>query len=312
MNWRFKANIQRAIAALPPAVADPVYGWLIARFGLTRDPDPIVQIVVAKELLALWERAGGSPAGARFLEIGTGWRISIPLALWLRGARSVTCVDIKSLLDERTVRSDLAYVREHPDAVVRALDGRVDDDRLRELIEFADRAWRLDDLFRLCAFDYHAPCDAAHLSFDTGSFDCQISYATLEHIPPEWLRAVHVEARRVLRGGGVGLHRIDLSDHFYRTDRSISPLNFLQFDQRTWAAIGGNRYVYTNRLRIDDYLRLFEECGFRVVACERYSNPRGLEQLRDPSFRVDESFRGKSEADLAVTSAWALVQKPRA
>jgi hypothetical protein len=60
---------------------------------------------------------------------------------------------------------------------------------------------------------------------------------------------------------------------------------------------------------VDDYVKIFADAGFDVPVCDRYQNPKGLAALRDPSFRLDESFRGKSESDLATTSLWMVARK---
>lgn len=310
MNWRVKASIQNTVAKLPPSLANPAYYWLQRRLGLMRRIDPTKRMTGAIEFCEMLERTGSSPLDARFLEVGTGWRVNVPLALWMCGARAVTTVDLNRYLKPELVRLDVRYVREHRAQIEKLVGSRLHDDRIDKLIEFDESPWDIDELFRFCRFEYVAPGDATRLPMDAGSLDVEVSYAVLEHIPPATLHAMQSEAHRVLRPGGKVLHRIDLSDHFCRADPSISPLNFLQFDERSWNAVAGNRYVYMNRLRIDDYVRIFEEAGLRVVLCDRFENPRGLEQLRSPGFRVDESFRGKSESDLATTSAWIVAEKP--
>ena len=310
MNWRVRANIQNSVAKLPPDLANSAYYWLQRRLGLMRRIDPTKRMTGAIELCDLLARSGRSAVDTRFLEVGTGWRVNVPLALWLCGARSVTTVDLNRYLKPELVRLDVRFVREHRSLIETLVGKRLHDGRIDQLIEFDSQAWEIDDLFRLCHFDYIAPGDATALPLDANTIDCEISYAVLEHIPTAVLHAMQREAVRVLRPGGTVLHRIDLSDHFCRSDPAISPLNFLQFDERTWNSIAGNRYVFMNRLRVDDYLRIFEDAGLRVLACDRFANPKGLEQLRDPKFRIDESFRGKSDEDLATTSAWVLAQKP--
>lgn len=308
MNWRLKAGIQNVVAVLPSSLGNPAYYWIQRRFGLLRDVNPIKRMTGAIEFCEMLERVGSSPVGGRFLEIGTGWRVNVPLALWFAGASSVTTVDRTRYLKEELIRLDVEFVRSHRVDIEKLVGARLCDSRIQKLIDFSMQPWEVRDLFALCKFEYVAPGDASQLPLADGSLDYEVSYAVLEHIPPETLRAIQKEARRVLRPGGKVLHRIDLSDHFCRSDPSISPLNFLQYDERAWNAIAGNRYVYMNRLRIDDYVRIFEEAGLRVVLCDRFSNPKGLEQLRDPRFKIDESFRGKSESDLATTSAWIVAE----
>ncbi len=310
MNWRVKATIQQTAAMLPAAIANPAYYWLQRRLGKLRYIDPTDRITGAIELCEMLEETGSSPVGGRFLEIGTGWRVNVPIALWLCGARSVTTVDLNRYLHPELVRIDVRYLLEHRAQVAALIGKRLAGRRLDALAKLGDDTWHIDDLFRLCTIDYAAPSDASALPLPDGSLDYEVSYMVLEHIPPATLQAIHREAFRVLRPGGKVAHRIDLGDHFSHSDPSISPLNFLQFDELSWNRIAGNRYMYMNRLRIDDYLGIIEHAGLRVASCRRHEDPRGLEQLRDPHFHVHESFRGKAESDLATTTAWVVAEKP--
>lgn len=310
MNWRVKAAIQKTAAKLPSSVANPAYYWLQRRMGNMRRIDPTDRIRGAIEFCEMLDATGSSPVGCRFLELGTGWRLNVPITLWLCGARAIGTIDLNRYLRPELVRLDVQYMREHRAEIESLVGQRIHDDRLEQLVQFDGGPWQIDDLFRFCSIGYVAPGDAAQLPLNDETLDYEVSYAVLEHIPLATLQAINREAFRVLRPGGKVLHRIDLSDHFCRSDSSISPLNFLRFDDDSWNEIAGNRYTFMNRLRIDDYLHVFEEAGLRVVLCRRFENPHGLLQLRDPNFHIDGAFAGKSEADLATTSAWVVAQKP--
>jgi hypothetical protein len=61
------------------------------------------------------------------------------------------------------------------------------------------------------------------------------------------------EGNRILSEEGLFVHLIDCSDHFSHNDKSISRINFLQYNVTQWNKLAGNRYVYVNRLRHDDF-----------------------------------------------------------
>jgi len=48
-----------------------------------------------------------------------------------------------------------------------------------------------------------------------------------------------------------------LSIHFQHQDNSISRINFIRFSDNEWTNIAGNQFAYCNRLRVNDYLNLF-------------------------------------------------------
>jgi SAM-dependent methyltransferase len=155
---------------------------------------------------------------------------------------------------------------------------------------------------------YLSPADATHLDLASNSIDFHVSYTTLEHVPPETLIGVLSESRRVLRQDGLFVHLIDMTDHFSHSDRSISSINFLQFSDSEWQRYAGNRYMYQNRLRIDEYLELVKAAGFTVVSLETRIDPIALNRLRQGQ-RLSERFRDKPAEVNAISSAW-IVARP--
>ena len=65
----------------------------------------------------------------------------------------------------------------------------------------------------------------------------------------------------VLKKSGYISARIDYSDHYSHTDRNISELNFLKYSEKQWQNYN-NTYLYQNRLRHDDYVKLLNNSSF--------------------------------------------------
>ena len=80
-------------------------------------------------------------AGGRVLEVGTGRSVTLPLALWLWGARSVVTVDLNSYLSGALVRESLDYLRNHKADVTELFGARAQTEefkeRFGELISFS-------------------------------------------------------------------------------------------------------------------------------------------------------------------------------
>jgi hypothetical protein len=102
---------------------------------------------------------------------------------------------------------------------------------------------------------------------------------------------------------------IDYSDHFSHADESISAINFLQYSDTEWSGYADNRYMYMNRLRHDDLIRLFESSGHRVLAVTTDVDDRARALLEAGALSVDERFRDKSHDILGIRGSWVVSEK---
>jgi SAM-dependent methyltransferase len=144
-----------------------------------------------------------------------------------------------------------------------------------------DETKTLPELLRQCDGEYltGGVASLAQIPSETVSF-C-FSNAVLEHIPRNEFETLARELYRLLKPGGVSIHRVDLSDHLG------GGLNNLRFSEKLWE---GNLFrrsgFYTNRLRFGELLQLFRGAGFkcsvpRVVRWDTLPTPR---ESMDPSF----------------------------
>jgi hypothetical protein len=186
----------------------------------------------------------------------------------------------------------------------------VDRSRFNELISISrNPRFSTSDMLDLCRVEYVAPGDAAATNLSGKSIDYHTSYTVLEHIPPVVLRAIMEEGNRIMRDGGLFIHRIDYSDHFSHSDRSITGINFLQYSDEEWERYAGNRYMYMNRLRHDDYVALFETVGHRILATESDMDERSHALLTADQFHLDKRFSPKSAGVLAMSGSWIVTEK---
>ncbi len=86
-------------------------------------------------------------------------------------------------------------------------------------------------------------------------------------------------------------------------------INFLQFDDARWNKYAGNRYMYMNRLRVDEIEDLFRAAHQRILASQRDVSLPALELLRTGEFKLDARFLGKSDEVLATTAS-CIVAEP--
>jgi SAM-dependent methyltransferase len=304
MHWKLKAALQNAVARLPEAASYATYYWLQRHWGGLRRLDPLphlhVGLAIGQRLLTL----GSTPRGKVFVEVGTGRVPLLPIAFWLMGAKHTYTFDRHPYLKAELVAESLVHIADHCEALVQHCGALIVSERLLELAAFARQCpGDLDALGALCRIEYLAPADAAATGLPAQSIDVHTSYTVLEHIPPPVLTAILKEGARLLRPDGWGIHGIDYSDHFAHGDPRLSPLHFLRYSDKQWARYADNKYMYMNRLRHDDMLRLFEETGHRIVDEDPQSDLGMTEVLP-----LDARFQAKSAEVLAITQTWVITQ----
>jgi SAM-dependent methyltransferase len=236
--------------------------------------------------------------------------MALPLSLWLCGASEIITVDLNRYLKERLVMADIEYIRRNEEEVRRIFApihrGPLFEERLERLLAGVRG---LDQLLALTTIQYWAPADASRLPLQANSIDYHISFTVLEHIPPAVLKGIFQEGRRLLRPAGLFVHNIDFTDHFAHSDGTISSVNFLQFSEREWDRVAGNRYMFHNRLRLDEFEDLLTDLNLEIVALDSKVDEEAVNLLEN-GFPVSKRFQSKAATTNAAKDAW-LVASPR-
>ena len=174
--------------------------------------------------------------------------------------------------------------------------------QISELVALKSRSKisTLDEL-SLYGIEYRAPYDASKTDFADKSLSSCISTDTLEHIPKDSIIAIFSELFRTLKDDGIVSAKIDYSDHYAHTDKSISLLNYLKFNKEAWKRYNHDCH-YQNRLRHYDYVEIFNRCGFVVIEEE-------LSYAEDniPA-EIAKAFRDK-DSTWCATSAHIVLKK---
>ncbi len=310
MHWKFKAAIQNSVAALPDSLSYATYYWIQRRFGGLKNVNPVGRL---QSGLETWQRiveAGGAPSEKVFFEVGTGRMALAPLAYWLMGAEKTITVDLNPYLKFELIQESLQYMWRNLEEIRGLFGSLLQESRLESLRQLTQgTSFSQDQFLDHCRIQYIAPGDAAKTPLSPGSIDFHTSYQVFEHIPREILGQILAEGNRIIRDQGLFVHHIDYSDHFSHSDSSISAINFLQYSDPQWEKYAGNRYMYMNRMRHDDYLDLFHQSGHQICGDHPDTDPSLLDLLQSGRLKLDEQFASKTAEVLSITGSWILSRK---
>lgn len=301
MHWRLKALQHKVIAWFPSDLSYAISYALPRYIGRLRELDPTSDLTGAVKLIDHILSSGGTVEGKTFLEVGTGRRLNIPLALWLCGAEKIHTVELNPYLKTELVMADIAFMRSHQEAVLAIFGEKskigIFQERWKKLLSWQDEAALLEMLNV-----HYRVGDAARLTdLADASIDYHISFAVLEHIPKPVMIAILKEGARLLKPGGMFVHLVDMSDHFSHIDPNISTVHFLQFEQGTWDFWADNPYHYHNRLRYPEYLDAISQAGLEIDRQLTMTDDKALTLLRD-GFPVASQFRQYPPEVNAITT----------
>ena len=296
MNWQLFVALAAVKSRIP--FSDVLRRLKRRKIGYRPHPSNIGSTLEdLARLYALLHAQGGRISGTA-LEIGTGWFPISGILARLAGAERVILTDITPHMDDLTFATAREIVTERLDQIA-PLFG-FDAAAARAILADARTPEAL-------GLDYHAPfrLDA----IPDRSLDVVISRACLEHIPVPDLRRLMAGLCDKLRDDGFVLHAIDNSDHLAQVDRGISRLNFLTWGERKHALIGRLMMAGENRLRHQQYVALFQEAGYQVVAEDRFVHEPTRQQVG--TLALVPPYDSMTPEELATVTSWFVLRPAR-
>jgi SAM-dependent methyltransferase len=221
--------------------------------------------------------------GASVLELGPGDSVASGLVGHAHGV-------------EHTVLIDTGFFARRDAAIYRQVADRLAKEGVR--VAGFD-TWRsVSDALDATNTRYLTTGTEALADLPSNSFDLVWSQAVLEHVHRDEIGRLLGEIRRLLKPSGLSSHVVDLEDHLAHS------LHSLRFPSRFWESPTVRRSgLYTNRLRLSEWLTLFESASLVAAIRERAVWPSP--PIRRSALR--SSFRELDEDELCVRGFWAVL-----
>jgi hypothetical protein len=306
--WWIKAGAQAALSLLPfgEALNYRLQIWNGFCSNFDRDIDRNIQHLCA--LVRTTTRLGLQLQDANILEVGTGWIPTLPIGMYLLGAKQVHTYDHVRHLRTANLARLLGLYSKHLPVLAEAAHSEVAPLEAKLSGLKARQGESLDQWLNPGGIHYYAPGDASQTGLADKSLDLCFSVAVLGHVSVPGIKAMLHEAYRTLRAGGLTYHAIGLFDQYTHVDPNITRVNFLKYSDFTWRILGQNRIQFQNRLRQSEFLLLFREAGFEIVDLRSEVDQRSLEALE--TMRLNPQFNRFDKKDLATTGTFITARKP--
>ena len=182
----------------------------------------------------------------KILEIGAGKSLdqNIYFSYYFNFSKKQTVIDITPMIDLQLLNQASKKIAE----IMK--------------LPFKGEVKNLKDLEIKYNIKYESPLNINELK--ENNFDVCISTTTLEHFSIKDLNDFLKTMPKKLGKKGMISSIIDYSDHYAHTDRNISFLNFLKYNDDQWQKYN-NKFLFQNRLRHQDYRNMFKSQNYKII-----------------------------------------------
>ena len=310
MNWKIKAFIQNCISLLPSNLSYELYYMLQRKFGTLKNFNPEGRLNSGIGIARLICNSGKDVKEKVFFELGTGRAPITPLAFWLMGAKKIITVDLNPYVKLELIKDSLDYISKNSETIRSLFGDLLNSKNLDALIKFNNKeTFTLKEFLEFCSIEYHAPCNAEYTALPNDCVDYYISCAVFEHIDRNSLVKIIEEGNRITSPDSLFINYIDYHDHFSTREKNISAINFLKYSDKEWKKYAGNKYMYMNRLRHDDYIKLFEDVGHEIISANYIKDKISESLLEYDKIKINKKFVAKDKSILAIKEATIVSKK---
>lgn len=132
--------------------------------------------------------------------------------------------------------------------------------------------------------------------------DIVFSRFVLEHVTPDDIKEMHKKFKNSLSKGSYIVHFISPSDHRAFSDKSLSLQEFLKYSSKEWNNIQ-TRFDYHNRLRLPQYLDIFNSLDLEIVYISHDNpKPNSHQEQKFRRLKLHDDYLKYSEKELTAGS----------
>lgn len=308
MNWKIRKIIQDTILSMPNGIT--LYGRLMNYLNKSHQPEYWLEDKFSHSEfhLTAFQKSDQGPPNT-ILEIGTGWFPLVPLFLSLRGVKQVITADVNPHLNKtslfRSIQTLTSAILED-----RWANCNWHEERKRALISFANLPIpsfekQIQFLSSIgIDFQTFSPADGLSKILSKYRIEQIISNNTLNCIEEQYIFLYLENMFKYLPHKSIQSHHLDLTDPRSHSDSKISAIDFLQYKEEQWNAIGSQGFK-GNRLRASQWIALFEKAGFQLLDMESIPHTDSPYPMA-----LNERFAHLPETDFQIGWLKIIVQKP--
>lgn len=247
-------------------------------------------------------RRQGIPPPKRVFEQGTGWHGSDVLAFYLLGAERIFTTDTSRWLRKDNLDRTARRVIHNRSALRPVYEEYLKDkvsvfDTRTDLLQ--ERGGDTSELFGEGIITYAVDKDLSLNPADLDSFDLIFSNSVLQRLPVPELR-LFLNAKRSARAAH--FHRIDCADFHAMRNKKIHKLSYLLADENSWTRWSSKYLNYQNRLRVFEFLTIFNALGYRTTAVDDEPSADSLAFVERHSNEFGLKYGNRDARDIAVTN----------
>lgn len=288
MKHKMKTFLFNSLALLPNKVGDYLYHEIQIFFDKMTLESKLKSVeatyfrlntVVEKVLIPVEDKT--------ILEIGSGWFPAMPyFFLYKLNAKKIITVDINEhFTSKRIAELNSLFSKKYSCKIDSNINSRLG---LPEEV------------------DYFSNYDI--VKHELPKVDIVFSRYVLSHMEEKDVVALHQKCSSKLAKGTIIVHFISPSDLRAHGDASLSLYDFLQYSKPEWEKIH-TKFDYHNRLRLPQYLAIFEQCGLEVLYLEYQSIDQGSKQYQlFKTIQLHSDYAQYSEEELTAGNIFVVLK----